>query len=207
MIIKTCVVGFVSTNCYIIHQEDQTQCIVIDPGEVTFELHQYLQQSNLTIAAILLTHGHFDHITGVPALTADNTIPVYAYEAEQQLLGDAYMNASKPYRNPITLDQCRLVKDKELLSVAGLQIQVIHTPGHTVGSCCYYIKDEGVLFTGDTLFAGEVGRTDLPTGDYSMLLHSLREVLLHMSDDIIVYPGHDRSTTIGYEKSNNPYRA
>ena len=205
MMIKSFIVGIVSTNCYVLHQEGSNECILIDPGEISMELTGYLADHKLQITAILLTHGHFDHIIGVPKLRSLYTIPVYAGSEEQKLLMDPHLNKTAVYGGAIALEDCVYVADQDVITLAGFKVRVIHTPGHTIGSVCYYLEEEHVLFTGDTLFREEVGRTDLPTGNYQQLLSSLQEVLMLLPDETKVYPGHERDSSIGHERHYNPY--
>ncbi len=194
--------GPVATNCYILSGAEGDRAVVIDPptaGEKIFEL---LQREGLTVSAILITHGHFDHIGGVNALREKSGAKVYAPEAEKEMLSDPSVNLSE--------DGCRVIadqylKDGEELKIAGISIRVIHTPGHTSGGCCYHLPEEGVLISGDTLFAQSVGRTDFPTGSMSELIRSIREKLMILPDETKVYPGHGPETTIGEERKYNPF--
>ena len=155
--------------------------------------------------AILLTHGHFDHIMGLDGVLSDFPIPVYAQEEEEILLKDASYNASVSYGPAYTFSGASYIKDGQILELAGMTIRVIHTPGHTIGGCCYYIESENVLFSGDTLFHDSVGRTDFPTGSQSQLVRSIREKLLGLPEETVVCPGHMSETTIGHEKKYNPF--
>ena len=156
------------------------------------------------ISAILLTHGHFDHITAVPKLLeAYPGLPVYAYKEEAVLLEDGRMNESSSVRRTVELQGVHYLEDREKLELLGETWELIATPGHTVGSCCYYIEDMAVLFSGDTLFCGDCGRTDLATGNMESILHSIREVLMKLPDEVNVLPGHEEMTTIGAERRQN----
>ena len=205
MIIQTLVLGMVQTNCYIIHMENSKEAVVIDPADQAAEILQTLQANDLVCEAILLTHGHFDHILAVRELAEATNAPVYVQEEEVQLLGNADLNASSLRGSAYTLTPDRLLKDEEVLNIAGLSINVIHTPGHTIGSACYYFAGQGILFSGDTLFLECIGRTDLPTGNQSAIIQSIRSKLLLLEDQVKVYPGHGDTTTIGYERDNNRY--
>ena len=133
-------------------------------------------------------------------------MPVYAYEAEKDLLENAQLNASlSMYGQGYTFSGAEYVTNRQNIKAAGITLQVIYTPGHTSGGCCYYIPDENVLFSGDTLFHGSVGRTDLPTGSMGQLVNSIRDRLFVLPDETKVYPGHMEETTIGYEKKYNPF--
>ena len=155
--------------------------------------------------AILLTHGHFDHITAVEAVKEKYHIPVYACRQEEEMLREPVMNMTCHYEKSCSIVPDVFLDDLDVFRTAGFSIQIIHTPGHTKGSCCYYLKDEGVLFSGDTLFCGSGGRTDFPGGSASDIVRSLHKLLDSLPEETEVYPGHDVSTTIGYEKRYNPF--
>lgn len=205
MRIKTIVTGIISTNCYVIHNEETKEAVIIDPGAFSQKLKDYLLEENLYVKAVLLTHGHFDHILGLDGLLEKYNVPVYVHENEEELIKDAVLNQSKTYTNGYTFTKAKYVKDGEILNLIGYSFQVIYTPGHTKGGVCYYVKEEDVLFSGDTLFYASVGRTDFPTGSTSELIRSIREKLMCLPDDTIVYPGHMGATSIGYERQQNPF--
>ncbi|MBR2531234.1 MAG: MBL fold metallo-hydrolase [Lachnospiraceae bacterium] len=197
------VVGPVITNCYIV--SDESEAVIIDPGENAKGIIAKLQQLGTEPAAILLTHGHFDHITAVPALKAAYPdLPVYAYREERALLENAVLNESGSMgTGGIVLQDVHYLEDGEELQLLGETWKVIATPGHTIGSCCYYLPSSSALFSGDTLFAGDCGRTDLATGSMPSILHSIREVLMKLPDDTTVLPGHEEMTSIGVERKRN----
>jgi len=203
--IKICILGMVRTNCYIIRGVDSKEAIVIDPADDAATIDQYLKDNALLCKGILLTHGHFDHILAATELADLNHVSIYAQEDEVEVLGDPHINCSADIRRECALIPDILLKDQEILTLAGLRIQVIHTPGHTKGGASYYFPDHAVLFSGDTLFREAVGRTDLPTGNSSKLLEAIRNKLMLLDDDVQVYPGHGAPTTIGYEQENNIY--
>lgn len=205
MKIKNFVIGMIGTNCYLVSNEENKECVLIDPGIYRPEITDYIRKEGLQMRAILLTHGHFDHIMGIDGFAEEFPVPVYAHAAEDVLLKDASMNASQNFGRQYTYSGASYVDDGQILELAGMHFQVIHTPGHTIGGCCYYLKQEKVLFSGDTLFRESMGRTDFPTGNGSQLLSSIREKLLALPEDTVVYPGHMESTTIGDEKKYNPY--
>lgn len=205
MKIEKFVIGVLGTNCYIVRNEESRACFLIDPAVCKPELVGHIRREGLEMQAILLTHGHFDHIMGIDGFLKEFSVPVYACAEEETLLNNAQFNASAQYASPYTFSGAEYVKDGQTLSIAGMEIQVIHTPGHTRGGCCYYLPEEGVLFSGDTLFCGCVGRTDFPTGSQSQLIRSIQDKLLPLPDETKVYPGHMEETTIGYEKQYNPY--
>ncbi len=202
--IKRMVVGYVSTNCYIVANDETKQCVIVDPGDNADGIEAKLTEAGNTPVAILLTHGHFDHIMAVPALREKYPdIQVYAYTKERVLLEDAKVNESKGFKHPTVIEDVHYLEDGEELELLGVKWRVIATPGHTIGSCCYYIEEAGVLFSGDTLFDGDCGRTDLATGSTQDIIHSIREVLMKLPDDTNVLPGHETFTTIGRERVHN----
>ena len=206
MKIEKFVLGPVGTNCYIVSNDDTMECFIVDVAACPPEFVSHIRNSGLTVKAVLLTHGHFDHIMGLDRFLEEFPVPVYACAAEKDVLESSQLNSSAGMLGqPYTFTGARFVKDGDLLDVAGMKIQVIQTPGHTIGGCCYYIADENVLFSGDTLFRASVGRTDLPTGSMSALVRSVTDRLLVLPDETRVYPGHMEETTIGYEKQYNPF--
>ena len=205
MKIQSYVLGMVSTNCYIIFNESTNEALIIDPPDQAPALKVKIEELDLSPVAILLTHGHFDHIMAAGDLAAAFGIPVLAGEDEKALLEDYNLNGSRMVRKNYTLSADRFLKDKEELTLGGMRIKVIHTPGHTAGGVCYYFEEDKVLISGDTLFLESIGRTDLPTGDQYTLLESIRRKLMVLPEEVFVYPGHGDKTTIGYEKIHNPY--
>lgn len=192
--------GALGVNTYFIINEASKQAIVLDPGGDADKILARAAKIGVTIVAILLTHAHFDHIGGCRALQ-DVGIPLFVHEKEEiNLRTDGNMGTYFGYAlAAIRADA--LFKDGDVLSLAGLSVRVIHTPGHTVGSCCFLI--EGALFTGDTLFFESVGRTDLG-GNARALSASLR-MLFALEGDYPVYPGHGEETSLDYERENNPF--
>ena len=205
MKIETFVIGVMRTNCYLLINEDTKEAVVIDPGASPDYFLNHIKEQGLDLKAILLTHGHFDHILGLPSFLQEFDVPVYAHEKEVSLLADATLNISKAYKKEYAFTDAIALKDGDMLEIGGMCYKVIHTPGHTGGGVCYYAEDEKKLFSGDTLFLGSVGRTDLPTSDEAALKHSVREKLLVLPEDVDVYPGHADATTIAYERKYNPY--
>lgn len=205
MKIEKFVIGIIGTNCYLVQNENTKECILIDPAVCKESLVRHIKEQGLKLQAILLTHGHFDHIMGIDGFQKEFPVPVYAHEEEKALLNDASLNSSSTYGAGYTFSGAEYVADKEVLKLAGMDIEVIYTPGHTVGGCCYYIPTEGVLFSGDTLFCASIGRTDFPTGSSSQLIQSIKEKLMCLPEETKVYPGHMDETTIAFEKRNNPF--
>ena len=206
MKIENFVLGPVGTNCYIVSNEGTKECFLVDMAACPPELVSHIKNSGLTVKAVLLTHGHFDHIMGLDRFLEEFPAPVYACAAEKELLESPQLNSSSGMLGqPYTFHGAQYVKDGDLLGMAGMKIQVIQTPGHTIGGCCYYIADEQTLFSGDTLFRASIGRTDLPTGSMGALVRSVKEKILVLPDETRVYPGHMEETTVGYEKKYNPF--
>ena len=197
--------GSVGTNCYFLINTQTQETVIIDPADDAPMLSAKLKEKNLKPAAILLTHGHYDHIMAVEELRKEYGIPVIAHEEEKQILENPRGNLSTMIGMPFTVKADRFVKDEELLVTAGFSIRVLHTPGHTIEGCCYYLADENLLFSGDTLFWESVGRTDFPTGSMSALVRSIKEKLMVLPESTRVYPGHMGSTSIENEKQNNPF--
>ncbi len=197
--------GMVQTNCYFVYQKGKPQALVFDPADRGDYIYQVLKENGFEVAAILLTHGHFDHILGVTRLKELTGAKVYAYEKEAEICQEARLNLSGSGRDACSIIPDILFKDEEFFELGGIKGQVIATPGHTIGSCCYYFEEDKLLISGDTLFQESVGRSDFPTGSTSTLIRSICDRLMPLPEDVKVYPGHGDSTTIGYEKENNPF--
>ena len=191
--LHTLPLGAYQTNCYILHQEDSSSCVVIDPGYTPEVILDFLAGKGLKLEAILLTHGHFDHVGAVRDLAAETGCQVYLNPDDLSM--PPRMTAGPLYYTDT-------YSDGDTLSPAGIPFQVLSTPGHTPGSVC--LIAENYLFSGDTLFAGSCGRTDLPGGSTRAIRESLRR-LAALPQDYSVHPGHGESTTLAWEKQYNPY--
>ena len=203
--IQSLLLGMVATNCYLIGNKETNEALIIDPADDAVRIAAALDKKGWKPVAILLTHGHFDHIMAVNDLKEHYDIPVYAHEAEEDVLKQTSLNMSGNLGSGFIVEADIYVKDGQQLKLAGLDIIVFHTPGHTKGGACYYLPEKKVLMSGDTLFHCSIGRTDFPTGSMSQLIRSVREKLFVLPDDVKVYPGHESSTSIGYEKKYNPF--
>lgn len=198
-------VGQVATNCYFMINEETKEALVIDPGDSAQMLAEKINQKGWKPQAVLLTHGHFDHAMAAKELAEMFGIEIYAHEKEKDTLEDPRKNVSIMVGNKDNYRADVYVKDGEILELAGMEVKVLHTPGHTEGGCCYYLEKEKILFSGDTLFCQSVGRTDFPGGSMSKIVRSIKEKLMVLPDEVKVYPGHMGMTTIGSERVRNPY--
>lgn len=196
----------VSTNCYLLINEDSSDAVLIDPAGDASAIREMLQRNKCRLRAVLLTHGHYDHIGAAECIKDEYGVKVYAGEQEKELLADPYMNLSGHMdRENITLSADEWLSDGQHISPAGFDILAIHTPGHTEGGMSYYVEEAGILFSGDTLFEGSVGRTDFATGSFSKIVSSIKGKLFKLPDDTKVFPGHGDCTTIADEKKYNPF--
>lgn len=203
MNIEARVTGFIEENCYFVSNPATRETVVIDPGDDAPQLLARLRELRATVVAYLLTHGHVDHLTALAALAAAHPAPIHVHPrdaawcfTERNNLPGFYDAPDKP-EAPIVL-----VKEGDVFPLAGARWSVIETPGHTPGGICWKLEDDRALFTGDTLFRGTTGRTDLPGGDARALLKSLRK-LAALPENLTVYPGHGEPTTLAREKRDN----
>jgi len=206
MNIQRFALGELWTNCYLVWDKNKT-AILVDPGGDTAIVRKFIEDMGLKIEYLLLTHGHADHIAGVDEIRALCTKGVAIHEADADCLTDARKNLSVAFAGAFSVNKADvLLRDGNVFNVGELRVEVIHTPGHTSGGVCFYVKDasEELLLCGDTLFARSIGRTDLPCGDEAVLIDSLRK-LERFDDRLQAYPGHGPSTTIGEERRFNPY--
>jgi glyoxylase-like metal-dependent hydrolase (beta-lactamase superfamily II) len=206
MEIKRLVLGLVRTNCYIVYSDDTKKAVIIDPAADSRRITEEVSLLGVTPEAILLTHGHFDHMLAAESLKNGYQIPICVHKADAELVKHPDLNCSQQFLHMsygISADE-ELEDGQELRFLDGA-FTVLSTPGHTEGSCCYYAKKDNILFSGDTLFQESVGRTDLPTGSAAKLVNSIREKLFVLPEDTLVLSGHGDQTTIGEEKQYNPY--
>ena len=205
MILEMLTVGPFQENCYVIGDEETGVGAIVDPGDEAARIAIAVEQANLEIAQILITHTHIDHVGAVAALVDEYSCPVLMHaEAEpmlEQLPTQAMMMGLRFGKVP-TVD--RYIEDEEVIEVGGLELRSLYTPGHAPGHIAFHIESEGLLLSGDALFAGSVGRVDLPGGSMEVLMRSIEERLLTLPDETSVYPGHGPKTTIGNERLHNP---
>lgn len=199
------VLGMMRTNVYLAVNTETKEAVLIDPAASPEALERDIEALGLHPVGILLTHGHFDHIGAAKEIAERYQIEIGAGCEEADVMSDAGVNMSGEFAKPFGVKPDRVYRDGETFELAGFSIHAIHTPGHTKGGMCYYLPQEGVLFSGDTLFCESVGRTDLPTGSMSALVASVRGLLKNLPDDTVVYPGHASDTTIAHEKEYNPF--
>ncbi len=203
-------VGPVQENCFLVRREGADRAVIVDPGEEAPRLLSAIEQWGVTLDAILLTHTHFDHIGAVAPVAKATGAPVYCPEIERPVLADIMRFVPWPGFGPFeSYEADHLVSGGETLELAGLAFDVLFTPGHSPGHVTYAVRhtgDEyGALFSGDVLFQGSIGRTDLPGGDHMRLMQSIQELLDAYPDDATVYPGHMGITTLGAERASNPF--
>lgn len=193
-------VGEIQANCYIVSSLITKNAILIDPGDESAKIKAFLDRKKLSAQLIVHTHGHIDHIQ------ADNdfNLPVYAHKLEVDLLKNPEKNLSNLLSRPFSVNaRIKPLDDLEYIRLDDLSLQALHTPGHTPGGIC--LKSDNVIFTGDTLFAGSIGRTDFPGASYAQLIQSIRQRLLGFPEATVIYPGHGPQSTIGKEKKLNPF--
>ncbi|HEW79912.1 MAG TPA: MBL fold metallo-hydrolase [Phycisphaerales bacterium] len=208
MKIDCLVLGAYQTNSYILRESTAAKdCLIVDTGLQAGELIDFLKRHKLNPTAVVLTHGHADHITGIPALRENySDIKVYIHKLDAGMLTNQQHNLSALAGVQFSTDPADLtLDDGDIIEQADINLKVFHTPGHTPGGICLYSKDEQIVFSGDTLFAGSVGRTDFPGGDMTQLIKGIRGKLCILPDKTIVYPGHGPATTIAQEKAHNQY--
>lgn len=199
-------VGPLQCNCSVIGDEKTREAMVVDPGDDIDRVLAIVQRRGLTVKQIVITHGHIDHIGGAMKLKAATGAPILMNEGDLEQIPMLEIQAAWIGVAPPEIPQVdSLLKDAAKLSVGGIEATAIHTPGHTEGSSCLYFPSEKKLIAGDTLFAGSIGRTDLPGGSFDRILDSLLSRLLALPDETLVIPGHGPATTIGEERETNPF--
>lgn len=208
MKIDTFVLGDYQTNCYVLRGSETTDnCLIIDPGYSPQPLLDFLQKENLAPQRIVLTHGHADHIAGIPALKQRYPdLPVLIARDDADMLTDDMLNLSTLGGQPLHLSPADQLFDiDETIDFNDISLKVLSTPGHTRGGVSLYCAEDNLVFSGDALFAGSIGRSDFPGGDHEQLIESIRTSLFALDDHTDVYPGHGPATTIGREKQTNPF--
>ncbi|MBP3594313.1 MAG: MBL fold metallo-hydrolase [Lachnospiraceae bacterium] len=206
MEIKRLVLGLVRTNCYIVYSEETKKAVIIDPAADSRRIMEEISGLGIVPEAILLTHGHFDHMLAAESLKNGYQIPICVHKADAELVKHPDLNCSQQFLHmSYSISADEELEDGQNLRFLDGAFTVLSTPGHTEGSCCYYAKEDNILFSGDTLFQESVGRTDLPTGSAAKLVNSIRERLFVLPENTLVLSGHGDQTTIGEEKQYNPY--
>lgn len=204
--VKTIVVGPLETNCYVLWDESTKEAFVIDPGADVNEVKSVIESEGLKVKYIVNTHGHFDHVGGVAELKEATGAELAIHEQDAPLLSDAHDHAVIfGVKVPEQPRPEVLLEDGSTLTAGGITLEVVHTPGHTPGGVCLYHRDGGVMFTGDTIFAGSVGRTDFEGGSFEELMESIKYKILPLDDAVRLMPGHGPATTVGEEKELNPF--
>jgi glyoxylase-like metal-dependent hydrolase (beta-lactamase superfamily II) len=206
MELQTIVVGPFDVNCYLYWNKITKDAVVIDPGGDEHLIFEAIDRADASPQAILLTHGHGDHIAAVGALKEKLQIPLYANDGDRQFLDTPSEMVTSFYGHPVTSPPADFfVTDEQVLTFNMISLRVLSTPGHSPGGVCYLDEHEGILFCGDTLFYGSIGRTDLPWGSYEQLVASIKSKILSLPDEVICFPGHGPKTTVGAERTNNPF--
>jgi glyoxylase-like metal-dependent hydrolase (beta-lactamase superfamily II) len=206
MHIETLVVGPIETNCYIVSDPDTKEAVIIDAGDEAPYILNYIAQHDLKVTMLLNTHGHYDHTQANDAIreVTGASLGIHCDDVDILTVPEKVSSRMMVKANPCKAPE-QLLHNGDIISFGKYNLQVIYTPGHTKGGCCFYEASEKVCFTGDTLFKETIGRADLYGGHYPTLLHSVRERLSVLPDDVVIYPGHGEDSTMGYERKKNPY--
>lgn len=208
MKIDQLILGAYETNCFVLRSsETSTDCLIIDPGLGIDELVVFLEEDGLNPVAVVLTHGHIDHIAGVAVLRGRfPDIKVYVHKLDANMLTEPHANLSAMTGESFSIEPADFIlEERDEIEQVGIKLSILHTPGHTPGGISLYSKEDGVVFVGDALFADSVGRTDFPGGSMAQLIKGIKEKLLALPDETVVYPGHGPITKIAREKQFNQY--
>jgi len=203
--IKSIEVGSFAANCYLVSCEDTKEAVLIDPGAEAKKILQMVAEAGVTVKYVLNTHGHIDHMGADAEVSQALGAPLYIHEGDHLLIQNprddlaAYQGVAKPAKAD------GFLQDGDIIRFGKEELKVLSTPGHSPGSVCFYNEKEKVLFSGDTLFAGSIGRTDFPGGSFPQIISSIKEKLLVLPEDTVVLPGHGPASTIGAEKRYNPF--
>ncbi len=206
MKLDTVVVGPFQVNCYLYWDETVAEGVIIDPGDDARRIFAAVERAKFAPRAVLLTHGHGDHIAAVDAVMKEYDIPLYVGAGEEDLLKNPSANVSDLIGHPIVAPPPDItLKDNDLVQEGPVVLRVLATPGHSPGGVCYLDEKAGILFTGDTLFWGSIGRTDFPGCSHEQLIRSIETKIMTLPDSVICYPGHGPKTSVGGERVNNPF--
>jgi len=209
MILERLIVGMLQTNCYLLGDEESRMAVVIDPGAEGKRICSRLVELGLKLSAILVTHAHFDHTMAAWTLKKRCGGEIYLNPADKRSLIEVILGLAArffPEIHPISPDEVdRTLAHGDQLQFGAIHIDILSTPGHTPGDVSFYLKDQGKVFSGDLIFAGSIGRTDLAGGSFQQLMDSVRSTLFRLPDETVIYPGHGPGTTVGREKLYNPF--
>ena len=206
MILKVLPVGPIMANCFILGCSETREAAVIDPGDEDEKILMALADEKLKLKYIINTHGHFDHVAANKPMKQATNAEILIHEADSPMLSQlSNMAVSFGLSAENSPPADKFIKEGDIISFGNISLKVLHTPGHSMGSVSLYNQKEKTVFAGDTLFAGSIGRTDLPGGNYNTLIKNVREKIFSLGDDVKVYPGHGPETTVGTEKKFNPF--
>ncbi|MBQ2932829.1 MAG: MBL fold metallo-hydrolase [Clostridia bacterium] len=204
MIFHRFILGSFVTNCYLVADKDTKNAILFDAPADADKILDYLKKNDLTLKKVFLTHSHFDHILALQEVIDATKAELFLHKDEEKYLKNPELNLVAEHCDKLnTPESYQLLSDGDELPLDSINIKVIHTPGHTQGSTCYFVND--ILISGDTLFAGSIGRTDFPLGSFDNIINSIKTKLMLLDDETKVYPGHGFSTTIGKQRKENPF--